>query len=122
LIQYIVFSQKALKELSLFSQMDDCQHTLLIQCDDQPGLIYQITNIVFHQQFNILSSNEYVDVEKNRFFFRSVICGQVDTFVLSESLKKVLPKESELRLVREEKKRIVVLATKEHHCLGEILI
>lgn len=102
--------------------MDDCQHTLLIQCDDQPGLIYQITNIVFHQQFNILSSNEYVDVEKNRFFFRSVICGQVDTFVLSESLKKVLPKESELRLVREEKKRIVVLATKEHHCLGEILI
>lgn len=102
--------------------MDQFQHTLLIQCEDQAGLIYQVTNVIFHQQLNILSNNEYVDQERNRFFFRCVLSGKVDAYLLTESLKKVLPKKAEVRLVPKTKKRIVVLVTKEHHCLGDILI
>jgi len=102
--------------------MDHTQHTILIQCDDEAGLIYQITNVIFHQQLNILNNSEYVDEERNRFFFRCLLTGKVDPYLLTESLRKVLPEGAELQLLPNTKKRIVVLATKEHHCLGDILI
>lgn len=102
--------------------MKHSRHTLLIQCADQAGLIYQVTNVIFHQQLNIVSSNEYVDLEQNRFFLRCVLSGKIDAYLLTESLKKVLPQGAEIQLVPKIKKRIVVLATKEHHCLGDILI
>jgi len=37
-------------------------------------------------------------------------------------LRGILPAKADLRLIRPEPKRIVVLASKEHHCLADILV
>jgi len=98
------------------------RNILLIQTTDEAGLVYKITNILFHQQLNIIENDEFVDTENNRFFFRCEVEGEADTYVLTESLKKILPLGSQIKFVPHNKKKIVVMATKEHHCLADILV
>ncbi len=98
------------------------RNVLCIQTNDEPGLIYKITNILYHQQLNIIENDEFVDTDQNQFFFRCEIEGAADSYVLTESLKKILPIHSDIRLSPHTKKKIVVMATKEHHCLADILV
>lgn len=57
-----------------------------------------------------------------KFFMRSVISGNVNKDLLLKELKEVLPKESTIKLNTNQKKDIVILATKESHVLGDLLI
>jgi len=97
------------------------KYTLLIQCDDKKGLVYNISKVLFEHDFNIETQQEFVDKENNKFFFRAVISGNVD----KESLKKEILKEiqcAEIKIFQKRKKRLFLLATKEAHALGDILI
>ncbi len=97
------------------------EYTLLITCDDRKGLIFKISKILFDNDFNIETQQEFVDKENNKFFFRAVITGKID----KEKLKKDLLKEiscAEIKIYKKRKKRIFLLATKEAHALGDILI
>ena len=44
--------------------------TLLIYCDDQPGIVVSITDFIFNNGGNILSLDQHVDSEHHRFFMR----------------------------------------------------
>ncbi|MDE3145396.1 MAG: formyltetrahydrofolate deformylase [Bacteroidota bacterium] len=96
--------------------------TLLIDCNDEKGLIYKITSVLFLHQFNIIRNDEYVSQEDKHFFMRSELSGQSNTEELMSELKKVLPVNANIRLSKKQKKNIVILVTKEHHCLSELLI
>jgi formyltetrahydrofolate deformylase len=95
---------------------------LLIQCVDQPGLIHQITGVLFRYQCNIISNHEFVDSENNLFFMRTEFTGAVAPSVLRAEIEKFLPCVTSIRLTQAAKRPVVVLATKEPHCLGDLLL
>jgi formyltetrahydrofolate deformylase len=95
---------------------------LLVHCRDEPGLIYKITGVVFGHGCNIVRNQEFVDGETGRFFMRTEVTGVPAAAELLDELQRVLPPESHLRLAPIGNRRIVVLVTKEHHCLGELLL
>ncbi|WP_205501416.1 formyltetrahydrofolate deformylase [Rufibacter psychrotolerans] len=97
-------------------------HILLIDCPDRKGLIFTITQIVFRNNLNITSNDEFVDRQQNQFFMRAELAGEVLPQKLVRELQAELPPEANIRLVPERKKDIVLLVTKEHHCLGDLLL
>lgn len=98
------------------------QYRILIQCNDEKGLVYKVSSIFFHRNLNILSNNEFVDRTHNKFFMRSVVSGEADMEALRDELMSVLPNDALLEVIAPRKKRIVLMATKESHALGDILI
>ncbi len=98
------------------------QKTLLIECPDAQGLIAQITNICYKHQLNIVRNNEYVDPVTSRFYMRTELEGYFNDQTLLFDLDRALPVGSERQLVGRGKKRVVILVTKESHCLGDILM
>jgi len=95
---------------------------VLIDCEDAKGLVYEISKIFFERDLNIDSNREFVDKEKGRFFMRTVVTGEFDADELKEALKKVAPDNARLKVILPKRKKIVILATKESHALGDILI
>ena len=97
-------------------------HILLINCPDQSGLVYKITSVVYKNNLNIISNGEFVERTFNYFFMRTEFSGAFDREALLKDLKETLPKGVEIRLTDNRKKNVVILATKEHHCLSDLLI
>jgi len=98
------------------------QYRVLIQCNDEKGLVYKVSTVFYHRNLNIISNHEFVDKTHNKFFMRSVVAGDIDVEDLKQELSNVLPKDTILEVVAPRKKRIVLMATKESHALGDILI
>jgi len=95
---------------------------ILIQCKDQVGLVAAIANIMEQAQINIVSMREHVDTVDNRFFVRLEVTGCIDDTALSNQLKMVLPTDAAISVNPQPEKKIIVLVTKDHHCLSDILI
>ncbi len=96
---------------------------LLTDCPDAQGLIAKITNICYKHQLNIIHNNEYVDHSTGQFFMRTELEGifNDETFLLD--IDQALPPGSHRRLVNaRRRKRVVIMVTKESHCLGDILM
>jgi formyltetrahydrofolate deformylase len=97
-------------------------YILLIICKDRKGLIYNIAKILFQHNLNIVSNGEFVEKETNTFFMRTEFAGPVHKEAIIKELRVVLPACAVIQLVRKRKKDIIILATKESHCLGDLLI
>lgn len=96
---------------------------LLIECPDSKGLIAQITNICYKHQLNIVRNTEYVDPETGQFYMRTQLEGVFNEATLLLDLDRALPAGSLRRLVdSQRRKKIVIMVTKEAHCLGDILM
>ena len=96
---------------------------VLIDCEDSTGLIYKISKIFFENSLNVEKNDEFVEKEKNRFFMRTEISGDADFELVEKLLRRDLPKDANLRIIeKERKKNVLLFATKESHCLGDILI
>ncbi len=91
-------------------------------CPDAKGLIAQITSICFNHQLNIVQNDEYVDHRSERFFMRTELEGRFDDERLLNDLDRVLPEGTIRELNPAGRRRIVVLVTKEAHCLGDLLM
>jgi len=95
---------------------------LLVECADRPGLVHAITGVLFRHGVNVVGNQEFVDRPTRRFFMRTEFDGEVDAPALVGAVRAELPADAAVRLSRLEPKRVVVLASREHHCLGDILI
>ena len=98
------------------------EYRLLIDTSDEKGLVYTISKVLFEHSLNIESNSEYVHKEENKFFMRTVLSGEFNQEKLLSDIKNVLPNDARIKLAPNSKKDIVILATKEAHCLGDILI
>lgn len=97
------------------------QHFILkIDTSDALGLIYKISNLIFKYHLNIIKNDEFVG--ENRFFFRAELEGECDEKAFLAELYENLAKPSSIKLLKKRKKNIIILATKEAHCLGDLLI
>jgi len=96
--------------------------TINIQCEDKVGLVAAISGLIARESINIISMREHVDTGQQLFFARLEIAGKEDAQLLQQKLKAVLPVNAFIKINTIEEKKIVVLVTKEYHCLGDILI
>jgi formyltetrahydrofolate deformylase len=71
---------------------------------------------------NIDSNREFVDKDSGRFFMRSVVTGKFEPQELLAELKATVPEEADIKVIVPKPKKIILMATKESHALGDILI
>lgn len=95
---------------------------LLIDCPDETGLVHRVTGVLYRHGCNVVSNSEFVDREAGHFFMRTEFSGELDAGAIVDELRGVLPRSAAIRLADDGPRRIVVLATKEPHCLGDLLI
>jgi formyltetrahydrofolate deformylase len=98
---------------------------VLVDCPDAVGLIHRITGALLARGLNIETNSEFVDPLARHFFFRAEVspaAAAVDADTLRADLTGVLPEGARVRVTREGRRPIVVLASREPHCLGELLL
>lgn len=98
------------------------QYRVLIDANDEKGLVYKVSTVFFNSDLNILSNSEFVDKENNKFFMRSVVDGDINKADLKNAVEAVLPANASVKVIQPKKKNIIIMATKELHALGDILI
>jgi formyltetrahydrofolate deformylase len=95
---------------------------LLIDCRDEVGLVNKITGVLFRAGLSIVSNHEYVDPTLRHFYMRTAFLGAASSEGMLRELRELLPAGANVRIASTEPRRIVVLATKEPHCLGDLLL
>ena len=96
-----------------------------IQCTDRVGLVASIAGVLSANNINILSMREHVDTAQNRFFIRLVTAvtgAKTNAETLTHQLQQVLPAAAEITVNPSPEKKIILLVTKDYHCLSDILI
>jgi formyltetrahydrofolate deformylase len=97
-------------------------NVIRIKCTDEKGLIAKIAGVLFSNQHNILVMKEFVETGTNTFFMRLEVSGRINEIKLKNELQSVLPEGSQIEIIPRQKKNIVILVTKEHHCLSDLLV
>lgn len=94
----------------------------LIQSNDRIGLVADISGIMAEARLNIISLREHVDKVENRFYIRIETENETDPALLEAAFRKVLPADALISINPRPEKKIVVMVTKEYHCLADILV
>lgn len=97
-------------------------NVIRIKCSDQKGLIAKIAGVLFSNNHNILVMKEFVETVTETFFMRLEVSGEINEIKLKEDLRAVLSPGAEIEIIPGQKKNIVILVTKEHHCLSDLLV
>jgi formyltetrahydrofolate deformylase len=95
---------------------------IVIQCADRVGLVATITNVLAAGGLNIVAMGEHVDQLNNRFFMRLEVTYSGSGATIEAKLREVLPADSEIHINPRPDKKVIVMVTKEYHCLADILI
>jgi formyltetrahydrofolate deformylase len=95
---------------------------LLVECSDRAGLVHAITGILLRHGCNVTSNHEFVDAETRRFFMRTEFTGEVNDAAVEAETKEKLPPDAAVRLCAMTPRRVVVLASREHHCVADLLV
>lgn len=95
---------------------------VVIQCKDQIGLVAAISGVLAQEKLNIVSLREHVDKAENHFFIRIEVEQEADAPVLEKKLQTVLPAGATITVNPLPEKKVVVMVTKEYHCLADILV
>jgi formyltetrahydrofolate deformylase len=95
---------------------------IVIQCSDKAGLVPAISAVFAQENTKIISTREYRDVVNNLFFVR-IQCEQADNLdKLENELRVVLPADATIHVNPASDLKVIILVTKEYHCLADILI
>lgn len=95
---------------------------ILVHCPDKKGLIYSVAGILFRAGLNIVSQDEFVDTNTEKFFMRTEVSGDFDSENVRRELADVLPEGSFITCPASYPKKLVVFASSEPHCLGDLLV
>ncbi|NQY75241.1 MAG: formyltetrahydrofolate deformylase [Candidatus Margulisbacteria bacterium] len=100
---------------------------LRFECPDQPGIIATLSTFLFKKGANILDVDQHSTLEeKGRFFCRIVFCFKekgISLTKLETSFKKAMSpfKANVVFSHHSQKMRMGILASKESHCLADLL-
>jgi formyltetrahydrofolate deformylase len=111
-----------LQSYKKYNEVNLSQYILKIDCSDAKGLIYKISDVLYKNDLNIEKNNEFVDSESSKFFFRARIVGDLEISKIKDELSAILPEDANIYLGVRRAKNVVLMATKESHCLGDILL
>jgi formyltetrahydrofolate deformylase len=97
-------------------------YTVSIDCQDQKGIVHRVTGVLFEAGLNVEEQGEFVDHLTNQFFMRTEVSGRIDHSRMAQALKEAAPPDATIRITPKGRKRVVVMVSKEPHCLGDLLI
>jgi formyltetrahydrofolate deformylase len=95
---------------------------IVIECVDRVGLVASISAILAKNLLNIVSMREHVDQAGNCFFMRLEVTPGDGATTAEKQLRQVLPPNAQITINPLPNKKIVVMVTKEYHCLADILV
>ena len=95
---------------------------LNVESPDKMGLVHVITGILLSEGLNIMENQEFVDRASQRFFMRTEVEGYVNEPRVVDRVGAAIGAGAIVSLAPLEPKRVVILVSKEHHCLGDLLI
>ncbi|HOP19346.1 MAG TPA: formyltetrahydrofolate deformylase [Amphiplicatus sp.] len=99
---------------------------LTLSCDDRPGIVANVTGLLFENGANILEAQQFDDVETGRFFMRVVFDlekaedGEKLSKLFEGSAAKKYEMNWRLRPAGQRRK-VLLLVSKFDHCLGDLL-
>lgn len=99
---------------------------LTVDCPDQIGLAYQTSNFIAQNSATIVEANHHTDIEQKRFYMRYEIehsSASSDLKPLQQKFAEIADKYAMSWSLSDAsiKKKLVLLATKDSHCLLDIL-
>lgn len=98
-------------------------YKLLIECDDKRGLIAKVTTLLNEYRCNIISNHEFVDRNLNLFMMRAEFQGNIDAEIVQKKLLRIMPRQAKIKVFpKNTQKSIVILATTEPHCVGDLML
>src|SRR5258708_26601967 len=106
--------------------MPDHQYVLTLSCPDRPGIVSAVSTFLAHNGQNILDAQQYNDVETGHFFMR-VVFTAADLAVNLPALQTGFASIAERFGMdwqmrdRAASRRVMLLVSKSHHCLADIL-
>jgi formyltetrahydrofolate deformylase len=122
------------------SDKDSTTATLLVSCDDRPGLVAALSQLLFALGLNILDSDQHTDTSAGKFFQRirfdaapqsangqgatGQSDGLIDLTTLEGAIREVGDRHSmevDLRLDRNVQ-RVALFVSKTDHCLYDLLL
>jgi formyltetrahydrofolate deformylase len=94
-----------------------------LQCEDQPGIVHAMTSAVLACGGNIIENQQFTDPTTNSFVMRTRFETSQNLEGATKALKDGLTKfNPDLRIrPTDEKPRVLVMVTKESHCLRDLL-
>lgn len=95
---------------------------LHIDCPDEKGLVYRITEVLYKHGLNIVSNQEFVDAATSHFVMRTEFEGSETPNGVLKDLKNALPGSANIRQAEIGGRSMVLMATKDPHCLGDLLL
>jgi formyltetrahydrofolate deformylase len=95
---------------------------ILLQCSDRVGLVADIARVMAEAGLNIISMREFVNTEEDRFYIRIHINAWPNPKEIEQKLLAALPADTQIVVNPVPEKKVIVLVTKEYHCLGDILL
>ena len=98
------------------------QLILRVSCPDRVGLVSLITEVLYRHQCNIVSNHEFVEPVSAQFFMRTAFYGNSLATQIASEVASVLGDGASVQVKPQARKKIVVLATKEAHVLGDLLV
>jgi formyltetrahydrofolate deformylase len=101
-------------------------HILTFSCDDQPGIVAEVTGMLSQQKCNILESQQFNDTEDGQFFMRLVfdpLDGAPPLGDIKSRFARIAEAYTMLWAIRDVavKRRVLLMVSKFDHCLGDLL-
>ncbi len=98
-------------------------HTLAFSCLDRPGIIAQVSGVIFEHGGNIRVVNQFNDPETGLFFMRVEFAADTARTDLEQAFGRLAAEFDmswQLRS-RDERQRVLLLVSKFDHCLADLL-
>ena len=94
-----------------------------LQCEDQPGIVHAMTSAVLACGGNIIENQQFTDPTTNSFAMRTRFETSQNLEGATKALKDGLSKFNPNLRIRptDQKPRVLVMVTKESHCLRDLL-
>ena len=99
------------------------QYVLAFSCPNQPGIVAAVSTYIFEHGCNILDAQQYDDTETAVFFCR-IVFDRVENYdALREGFAAIGERfKMNWRMnPRDAKKRVMILASRFDHCLGDLI-
>jgi len=102
--------------------------TLLIACDDRPGLVSGFAQFIAANGGNILDADQHTEADTGRFFMRLVF--ETDTFALDapaarsalDGLARTIANMRWQLYMQEGRPRVALLCSRTAHCVYDLLV
>ncbi|WP_067478504.1 formyltetrahydrofolate deformylase [Dietzia timorensis] len=105
------------------STLRQSEFVVTLVCPDGPGIVHAVTGAVLSVDGNVTESQQFVNADNGHFYMRLQVQTDASADALREALDSVVTRhKADLSVdVAGRQCKTLILASKEEHCLGDLL-